>query len=341
MWDWLKRLFGKGGVTERQEPVLRAPRAGQGGLSDADLAGTGPDAARSDAGPSPFTDQMPSGGAGSASATSVAGGDEAALVQLVLDRLAGQAGVENPRYDPDADAIRLSRDGQETVLFLDNLARIVKNGDEAAINRALENLLAAPQVSVDGRILPVLKPADYIEQVRAQYADMGMTEDDAPVPFAERLDTGLMRVFVRDGERSMAILTAEDVDELGGPRAVLARAVSDLGDAVLDHPPQTEPVADGVFQVQIDGDYDASLYFLPEFWAGLAEDIGGPPAVLFAAKNIVAVANADDGAAMHVLTQIAAPDGEPPAYAIAPDRIYLWRPEGWALAPQTTTRVYH
>ena len=184
-------------------------------------------------------------------------------------------------------------------------------------------------------LLPVLKGPDYLETVRAQLREAG-APDDEPLPFwCQQLRTGLTVILVSDMPDMMrsvseAELTAMGLDE----DSARQRAMQDLARYCHERDLQVGTADEKLFQLQLDGNYDASTYFLSGLWEDIAAEFGAPPVAIFAARNIVIYASSADRQAMLLLAQVAAPGAEPPPYAIAPELMLIWTDEGWApLAP--------
>ena len=187
----------------------------------------------------------------------------------------------------------------------------------------------------EGYLLPVLKGPDYLETVRAQLQEAGAPADQ-PLPFwCQPLQTGLVVILVSDMPDMMrsvseADLTAMELDE----DSARQRAMQDLVRYCHERDLQVGTADEKLFQLQLDGNYDASTYFLSGLWEDIAAEFGAPPAAIFAARNIVIYANSADPQAMQMLARVAAPGAEPPPYAIAPELMLIWTDEGWArLAP--------
>ena len=112
-----------------------------------------------------------------------------------------------------------------------------------------------------------------------------------------------------------------DIDQEFAPKGLSADIVRFIS-AKKDEP-------EWMLQWRLDDNYEASLFFLPGVWDYQQQELGGAPAAIFAARNLVFFANSADPEAMAILDILATTEGDAPAYAIAPGQIWLWQDRGW------------
>lgn len=244
-----------------------------------------------------------------------------------------QAHIDDAHYDPETEAVKVRyASGFEGSVFLMNKIRAMRamnSGEEVAAY--LENSFANIEVNPDGVLLPVLKPMNYVETSREQMRAAGLP-DDAPLPlWYQQVAPGLVKTLVRDTPSQMQIITRDALAEAGlDDAAASAQALASLADYVNERELGVLGHADGrLLQWRLDDNYEASLFFLPGVWDYQQQELGGAPAAIFAARNLVFFVNSDDPDAMGILEIVATPEGEPPAYAIAPHQIWLWQDRGW------------
>lgn len=241
--------------------------------------------------------------------------------------------IETAGYDPDQQAVRLRfRSGTESALFMAQAQAVLGQArDGQAAVDYLDNALTDPgtEADGDGYLLPVLKGPDYVAAAMQQLQAMGAAD---AVPFwHQTLRTGLTVILVSDTPRMMRSLSEADLAAMDlDTDAARMRAMQDLARFCHERDLQVGSRDGKLFQLELDGNYEASTYFLGSIWDDIATDLGAPPAALFAARDIVIYANSADPEAMKLLTLVAVPGAEPPPYAIAPDRLLIWTDDGWA-----------
>lgn len=247
--------------------------------------------------------------------------------------------IETADYDPDQQAVRLRfRSGIESALFLAQVQAVLRQApDGQAVVDHLDRALTEPVTEVDaeGYLLPVLKAPDYVAAAKRQMQAMGAGDT---LPFwHQTLRTGLTVILVSDTPQMMRSLSEDDLAAMDlDTDAARMRAMQDLARFCHEGDLQVGSRDGKLFQLKLDGNYEASTYFLSSIWDDVATEFGAPPAALFAARDIVIYANSTDPEAMALLTAVAAPGAEPPPYAIAPDRLLIWTDDGWAPLDPTT-----
>lgn len=245
-----------------------------------------------------------------------------------------RADVSGAEYDPAIEAVKIGyQSGGKATMFLRNAQPFLREAlGGRGIADYLDNAFAEPLLSEEGYLLPVLKPAEYVEIAMAQLRAAGVPPDQ-PVPFwYRRLGTGLVVVLVRNTPTRMVSLSDADLAEAGlDEDAARQQAMSDLTRLCDERELRISTDEDGrLHQLHLDGNYDASTYFLSGIWDDLAARIGAPLVAVFAARNLVFYASGRDPEAMKLISRLADPAGEPPPYAIAPHQMLIWDEEGWA-----------
>ncbi|MDO5605579.1 MAG: hypothetical protein Q4G25_10525 [Paracoccus sp. (in: a-proteobacteria)] len=254
------------------------------------------------------------------------------LAQIAL----GRRGVETAEFDADSSLLVVGFDnGFRAQLSLDNVLATLRHQDGAAQADYIDNLLTAPDMS-EGVMLPVLKPAVFIESARAQYRDMGIPDDEAPEIWHREVAPGLVMILVVDTPAQMRQLMVSDVEALGLDDAALNQQLLDnlrlyTGQSGVRLVPLAE---NGPYQVAVDENYDASMFFADAFWSKVCDELGmGRLVGLFAARNIVAFADAEQPEMIAEIQRVMESLPEDLAYAIMPHQLYLWEGAGWSPMP--------
>ena len=232
--------------------------------------------------------------------------------------------------------------GAEMTLDLGDVLTVLKQMDDGeAVMDYLDQALTEPSEDAV-YLLPVLKGPDYIDTVRAQLREAGVP-DDQPLPFwYQPLRTGLNVILMQDTPQMMRSVSEEELAAEGlDMEMARQQAMQDLARYCHERDLQVGAIEDKLFQLQLDGNYEASTYFLSGLWDDIQDEFGAPPAVLFAARNVVIYANSANAEAMRMLDVIAAPGGDAPAHAIAPHQILFWTDDGWSLQPADAPGLPH
>lgn len=254
-------------------------------------------------------------------------GPKLAAYARMLDHIADAS------YDSETESVKVRyASGIEASSYMGQVipAMAAMNSAEE-VTAYLENRFADIDPQSQGRLLPVLKPADYVENARQQMRELGAGEDD-PLPFWHaEVEPGLILTLVYDSPASMRSLgLAELQAQWAHPNDALQQARVELVDYLNESEFGVLSMYDGkLHQLRLDGNYEASVFFVPDVWDQQEDEFGAPPAAIFAARNLVYFANSADPEAMGLLKSVAESDAEEPAYAILPRQIWLYQAGGW------------
>ncbi|MDO5643019.1 MAG: hypothetical protein Q4G26_11645 [Paracoccus sp. (in: a-proteobacteria)] len=254
-----------------------------------------------------------------------------------LTRIAqGRPGIEAAEFDAASDLLAVTfAGGFRAQISLGNVLATLRHQDGAAQAHYIDNMLTAPDMS-EGIMLPVLKPVSYIDIMQAQFNEMGFPADEAPRIWHREVAPGLVMILVRDTPAQMRQLMVSDIKALGLDDAALnAQAADNLRLYASQRDIRLNPLAEnGPYQVRLDDNYDASLFFADPFWAKLCDERGiSRLAGLFAARNILIVGDADQPETMAEMARIMEALPQDLAYAIMPHQLYLWQGTGWSPLP--------
>ncbi|MFV0259038.1 MAG: hypothetical protein ACK5PP_11390 [Acidimicrobiales bacterium] len=256
----------------------------------------------------------------------------------VAELVRARADVTDAMLDEaDASVAVRYHDGARAVYYMDNLLPALRTMSPRQQTEYLRNYLSPPMLdpgtSAEAPIYPVLKPESYVEETYRTLQAAGVPANLLSKPYHFPVAPGLVGTLVRDAPGQMAVLSERDVDEtLDGPDLITINAYTEFLSYLQDHPIGAGEITRGLYQVTVDGNYDASVAFVPELWVD--QIVTGRPAVLFAARNLVFVTDADDPTRLAELRE-ALTIAEQPAYPIAPDALYMLDADGqWAILPE-------
>ena len=266
--------------------------------------------------------------------------DEASFAAYLQERLPFFGDLIRVDFDPAAGSLTLhSRNGDTMTKFLNNalLALREKRGPLRA--QALLNYLNITEAMVDkgelGKVLPILKARDFIDVARKQM--MQAAKDEPNPPQFVYLDEAenLIKLFVVNGETTVSYVMAEALDDWG----IDAMELAEMAQANL----QKFLAKTGVqiakrsrFQyVEVDGQFESSIAFLPNFWAQVQEQSGGAaPIAAFLSRDKVFFTHENDKEGLQLLELISTDLSDVP-YVISPDQ-YRWENGRWTLFRRVT-----
>lgn len=252
-----------------------------------------------------------------------------------------RAGITSAEYDPARQVLLIAQDnGFQASIALDNALSALRGRGAQEQADYIDNLLTpVASTTVEApRLLPVLKSADFLAKTRAQLRDMDVPDAEITDNWHREVAPGLILLLALDSPQQTRLLLPDDVAELGQDDAALVEQAVDnlslyaqeVGINLAEQP------SGAVHQVQMDENYDASLFFADHFWSAVAEDMQATRlAGLFAARNLVMVGNADRPEAVAELRQIGTALPADLPYAIAPGQLYQWQGQGWTVLPAT------
>ncbi len=203
-------------------------------------------------------------------------------------------------YDPGAGSLTLhSRNGDKMTKFLSNALLALREKQGHARAQALLNYLnmteAMEGVDELGKVLPVLKSRNFVDVARQQMMQAVKDEPDPPqfVYLDEAED--LVRLFVVNGDTAVSYVMTTALDGWGidvGELAETAQAnlykfLSKTGVQIAKR---------SQFQyVEIDGQFESSVAFLPKFWAQVQDQSGGAaPIAAFLSRDKVFFTHEND-----------------------------------------------
>ena len=261
--------------------------------------------------------------------------NEATFAAYLQERLPFFGDLIRVDYDPAAGSLTLhSRNGDRMTKFLSNALLALREKKGPARAQALLNYLNMTEAMEDdselSKVLPVLKTRDFVEVARQQM--MQAVRDEPSPPQFVYLDEAenLIKLFVVNGETTVSYVMSTALDDWG----IDARELAETAQANL----QKFLAKTGVqiakrsrFQyVEVDGQFESSIAFLPNFWAQVQEQSGGAaPIAAFLSRDKVFFTHENDTQGLQLLELISADLSDVP-YVISPDQ-YRWENGRWTL----------
>ncbi len=266
--------------------------------------------------------------------------DEASFAAYLQERLPFFGDLIRVDFDPAAGSLTLhSRNGDTMTKFLNNALLALRERRGPLRAQALLNYLNITEAMFDkgelGKVLPILKARDFIDVARKQM--MQAAKDEPNPPQFVYLDEAenLIKLFVVNGETTVSYVMAEALDDWG----IDAMELAEMAQANL----QKFLAKTGVqiakrsrFQyVEVDGQFESSIAFLPNFWAQVQEQSGGAaPIAAFLSRDKVFFTHENDKEGLQLLELISTDLSDVP-YVISPDQ-YRWENGRWTLFRRVT-----
>jgi uncharacterized protein YtpQ (UPF0354 family) len=177
----------------------------------------------------------------------------------------------------------------ETIIasYVKILVDAVRVGDNPGLDRS--------------RIVPVLKPAAWLEGVRKDRQAQGTA--DAPEPLTEAYNSELIIAYAEDRPSSIRYLTTRD--DVSGDRVKLfVLALGNLNRLL----PKIEmrQGADGILLIEAGGNYEASLLLADNIWSSGQIHVDGDIVTAVPAKDALLVTGSHNRAGLKKLRAIAA-----------------------------------
>ncbi|AOW08649.1 DUF1444 family protein [Flavobacterium gilvum] len=184
----------------------------------------------------------------------------------------------------------------EITHFLDNSYREYKLGPKE-LNETIERYSNAStnlykkneQINID-RIVPVIKPSDYFEQLK----NLGSSTKDYKIPELvwEKYNEDLIIVYAEDRDKDINYFTQDEFEKLNIDRiTLLENSIENLNNVV----PKIEKVGEnGNFGLIAGGDYEVSLILMQNIWTKENFDVDGDIVIAIPNRDLVFITGSND-----------------------------------------------
>ncbi len=219
-------------------------------------------------------------------------------------------------------------DGYEMTIFLDNayndyLSKQATLGEvlEGRID-TLKNQKKARTSSEIGDIFPVMKPGNYLENVRKQLAGSGYGNEEPPM-FYEKLNDDIYIFYVFDSPESMNFVTKGDMKKLKlGADEIRKTAISNLEKyytSIGAYVRQLDTKGRGkIFSFEADENYEASALLTKGIWKKTTMPVDGKFVAFTPARNILLIVGGDDSIGIRIASELSAQGYAELGYSISP-----------------------
>ncbi|WP_267553896.1 hypothetical protein [Rhizobium rhizogenes] len=261
--------------------------------------------------------------------------NEARFAAYLQERLPFFGDLIRIDYDAGAGSLTLhSRNGDTMTKFLSNALLALREKHGQARAEALLNYLNMTEAMAGSeelaQILPVLKARDFVDVARQQM--MHAVKDEPNPPQFVYLDEaeGLIKLFVVNGETTVSYVMSTALDEWGMDARELAEVAQGNLQKFLSKTGLQIAKRSQFQYIEVDGQFESSIAFLPNFWAQVQEQSGGAaPIAAFLSRDKVFFTHENDIQGLQLLELISADLSDVP-YVISPDQ-YRWENGRWTL----------
>ncbi|AVA19892.1 MULTISPECIES: hypothetical protein [unclassified Rhizobium] len=269
--------------------------------------------------------------------------NEARFAAYLQERLPFFGEVIKVDYDPGAGSLTLhSRNGDTMTKFLSNALLALREKKGQARARALLNYLNMTEALEGGdelgKVLPVLKSRSFVDVARQQMIQAVKDEPEPPQFVYLDEAENLVRLFVVNGETAVSYVMTTALDGWGIDVGELADTAQDNLYKFLAKTGVQIAKRSQFQYVEIDGQFESSVAFLPKFWAQVQDQSGGAaPIAAFLSRDKVFFTHENDAQGLHLLELISTDLSDVP-YVISPDQ-YRWENGKWSLFKRVARSV--
>ena len=224
--------------------------------------------------------------------------------------------------------------GRDHQLFLDNawneFSQFPDDKDailERYARATLETVRHSDDDSIDpDRVVPIIKDAAYLEEVRASLAEGG---SNGPIPMHfEVLNPQLHIFYAEDTQLNLRYLSLKNLQEAGlEPKDLRVRAVANLRNLLTEVELRE---GEAVHMISAGGTFEASLLLLDDLWENFDLPLVGAPVVALPSRELLLVTGAEDEAGLAALREVAAKAAAEASYRLTPD-LFLRQDGSWIL----------
>ena len=207
--------------------------------------------------------------------------------------------------------------------YLDNAYNLYKQNPEnldtimpTYINSAVE--LYTPQEATDiKRIIPVLKPREYLENVR----ELTNQREQTRKVLSDDYDEDLVIMYGEDRDSSTSFLFDEDIDELNIERENLFDLSLENFKNIVTN---IEKHGDSnIYMVTAGGTYEATLILWTELWTKETFPVNGEIIIAIPNRDLLLITGSEDRDGIDKLKEIAKESYESGSYEMSP-HLYRW-----------------
>lgn len=232
------------------------------------------------------------------------------------------------KYDIIGDlTVKADYNGKEFSHYLDNAFKEYKmqpNSVDEVMKRYVassRDLYKEPEPINTNNIVPIIKPIDYLEDLKQLSKENG--EEKEPWVVYEKYNTALIIVYGENTETSIKYFTQEDFSKLSIPKDSLrSLAVKNLKEIL----PEIQSKGDnGTFMVTAGGDFEASLILFTSIWTNNNFKVNGDIVVAIPNRDMLMITGSKDEQGIKTIKDITDDSFANGNYQVSP---YLFKWDG-------------
>lgn len=217
----------------------------------------------------------------------------------------------------------------ELTIFLSN-AFFLYNSNPERLRLIVQNQINAIKTQnkvidskIDKSIFAVVKSAEYIENIKTQLYQAGLSDNETPLIY-EKINDELYAFFVFDTDHGMRFIEKKVLAEIGiDQKAVRSIAIKNLAmhfEAKGVEVRRLEGAGHAkVYSVSLDENYESSILLLKKFWTKDIFDVAGDIVAFVPARNMVIVTGSEEDEGMRIARYLANRGYRELGYAISPN----------------------
>jgi len=221
--------------------------------------------------------------------------------------------------------IKADYNGKEFSHYLDNAFKDYKmqpDSVDEVVKRYVassRDLYKEPEPINTNNIVPIIKPIDYLEDLKQLSKENG--EEKEPWVVYEKYNSALIIVYGENTETSIKYFTQEDFGKLSIPKDSLrSLAVKNLKEIL----PEIQSKGDnGTFMVTAGGDFEASLILLTRIWTDDNFKVNGDIVVAIPNRDMLMITGSKDEQGIKTIKDITDDSFTNGNYQVSP-HLFKW-----------------
>jgi uncharacterized protein YtpQ (UPF0354 family) len=174
------------------------------------------------------------------------------------------------------------------------------------------------KISID-RIVPIIKPISYLDDIKSVASKMGATKDIEGV--YEKYNDQLIIAYAEDTKNSIRYLTHDDIRALSvSEDSIKQIAIRNL-DKLLTNIQRKG--GDGVYMLTAGGDYEASIILLDNVLTKESLPVNGDFIIAIPNRDMLLITGSNDKAGISKIKEVAKKSFETGNYQVS-DYVYKW-----------------
>jgi uncharacterized protein YtpQ (UPF0354 family) len=246
------------------------------------------------------------------------------FTQLYVDSLTNKFPAATFRMVDDSTIVSRFQDN-DIRIFVDNAYKEYK-AEPDSLQKVLSKYLATPtelfsakaKINID-RIVPIIKPIRYLDEIKNVASEMGPTRDTKGV--YERYNDQLIIAYAEDKENTIRYLTHADVKSLSiNEDSIKQIAVRNLDRLLASI---QKKGGDGVYMITAGGDYEASIILLDNVLTKENLPVDGDLVIAIPNRDMLLITGTNNKAGIEKIKEVSKKSFETGSYQVS-EYLYKW-----------------